>query len=525
LAEAAMGDIEAFTNRLLAVEEAWTELDRIEGLAAKDPTKAATAIDPETLLALESPQLLARAGDMLASWGHTARARDLLADGLKLEAPAAPLQLSYARRLRELGDLPGARAAYRAAMLRARPDAALLFEYAALEQRAGDAGAASAIAAIAPRFRVWNDAGLLAAGASLRAAGRPDLALQALLVAFRRGCRNSSLLADMLALREADPDLLTAPFVEEIAGGPTLVDAIEALAAHDKLAQAQDRGAIVAAAEAREAAPAFLGTSALHATLHAAIAARRPLSLIRLGDGEGRFLLGCRPELHGPLARNEAHSIAALMWSVWFGADISVETRLDEIMTALDVAIAEADMLGLPLADRLASDDANFGYLAVLEHNVAKLAPRTDRRLVDASCNIALDRIDPFLGRLLRGLDFLGLISPHPELGGRLQCHLGIGEVVSYDIPGEGRLGRPREVADRGQHFPAVYDRIMAELTVPRPGAVFLVAGGLLGKLYCARIRQLGGIAIDIGAIADAWMGINTRGPHLNDAARRALPA
>jgi hypothetical protein len=394
-----------------------------------------------------------------------------------------------------------------------------------LEQEAGDAGAAGAMAAIAPRFRVWNDAGVIAAGAALRAAGRPDLALRALLVAFRRGCRNPSLLADMLALRDADPDLLAAPFVEEIAGGPTLLDAIRAMAGHDKLAQAQDREAIVSAAEAREAAPAFLGTSALHATLSVAIAARRPLSLIRLGDGEGRFLLGRRPELHGPLARTEAHSIAALMWSVWFGADIREETRLDEIMTALDAAIAEADILGLPLADRLASDEANFGYLAVLEHHVAELALRTDRHMVDASCNIALNGVDPFLAGLLQGLDFLGLISPHPELASRLQRHLGIREVISYDIPGEGRLGRSREAADRGQHFPRVYDRIMAELTVPRPGAVFLVAGGLLGKLYCARIRQLGGIAIDIGAIADAWMGINTRGPHLDDAARRVLPA
>jgi len=519
-----MSEIEAFTRRLLAVEEAWTQLDWIERLAAKDQAGAAAAIDPEALLALENAQVLARAADLLASWGDTVRARDLLAEGLKREGPAAPLQLSYARRLRELGDLVGARVAYRAAMLRARPDAALLFEYAALEQQAGDAGAAGAIAAIAPGFRVWNDAGLIAAGAALRTAGRPDLALRALLVAFRRGCRTSSLFTDMLALRDADPDLLAAPFVEEIAGGPTLVEAIGALAAHNKLAHAQDRGAIVTAAEAREATPIHLGTSALHAALQAAIAERRPLSLIRLGDGEGRFLLGRRPELHGPLAKDEAQSIAALMWSVWFGADIRGETRLEEIMTTLDAAIGEADILGLPLADRLASDDANFGYLAVLEHHVAKLAPRTDGLLVDASCNIALDRIDPFLGRLLRGLDFLGLISPHPELAGRLRRHLGIGEVISYDIPGEGRLGRPREAADRGRHFPAVYDRIMAELTVPRSGAVFLVAGGLLGKLYCARIRQLGGIAIDIGAIADAWMGINTRGPHLDDAARRALP-
>jgi len=64
----------------------------------------------------------------------------------------------------------------------------------------------------------------------------------------------------------------------------------------------------------------------------------------------------------------------------------------------------------------------------------------------------------------------------------------------------------------------------MTELVVPRPGAVFLVAGGLLGKLYCARVRQLGGIALDIGAIADAWMGYNTRGRALDEAMTHVLP-
>jgi len=40
----------------------------------------------------------------------------------------------------------------------------------------------------------------------------------------------------------------------------------------------------------------------------------------------------------------------------------------------------------------------------------------------------------------------------------------------------------------------------------------------LLGKIYCDRIRELGGIALDIGALADAWVGKNTRGALLESA-------
>lgn len=57
----------------------------------------------------------------------------------------------------------------------------------------------------------------------------------------------------------------------------------------------------------------------------------------------------------------------------------------------------------------------------------------------------------------------------------------------------------------------------MREIEIPFRGACFVVAGGLLGKIYCERIRELGGIALDIGALADAWMGHDTRGNGFGD--------
>ncbi|HMI19321.1 MAG TPA: hypothetical protein VK533_07235 [Sphingomonas sp.] len=507
-----------FLRRVVAIEEAWAQLDRIE--ATRDVAGAVAAIGAGPILALGSAQLLGRAADLLASWGHEAEARDLRAAGPDPHAPTAPLQLARARQLREMGDLGGARLAYRATMVRARPDAALLFEYAALEQQAGDPEAASAVAEAAMPFRVWNDPDLIMAGRALRATGRPDLALRPFVLAFRRGYREPAFLNELFALRQADEALLGQPFVETIPGGPTLAEAIAALAAHARLAESQDRDALVAAARAREASPTCLATPQLRDGVRAAIAARRPLSLVRLGDGEGRFLLSRRADLRGPLQPDEAQAIGRLMWSIWFGSDMATaKSRLDEIMEAFEASVAGADLLGLPLAERLASDDANFGYLAVVEHFVAKL-PDAQRRIVDSACHIELDRGDPFLANLLSGLDFLGVIGPHPDLAVRLQARLGIGQVVSYDIPGEGRLGRLREAGDRGRHFPEIYDRLMTELTVPHPGAVFLVAGGLLGKIYCGRIRDLGGIALDIGAVADAWMGFNTRGAPLADLVR-----
>ncbi|HVT35380.1 MAG TPA: hypothetical protein VHE37_07350 [Nevskiaceae bacterium] len=58
--------------------------------------------------------------------------------------------------------------------------------------------------------------------------------------------------------------------------------------------------------------------------------------------------------------------------------------------------------------------------------------------------------------------------------------------------------------------YPTVFQRIFADIEFDR-GEVFLVGAGMLGKLLCARIRDLGGIAMDVGSIMDHWAGFATR--------------
>ena len=48
-------------------------------------------------------------------------------------------------------------------------------------------------------------------------------------------------------------------------------------------------------------------------------------------------------------------------------------------------------------------------------------------------------------------------------------------------------------------------------IDVPYQGAIFLVGAGVLGKIYCDVIKEKGGIAIDIGAIFDAWANVKSR--------------
>jgi len=497
---AAPNDIEPFLAALLAVERAAMLLDKAE------PT--ATEIEKAIELGATSAQILTRAATLLSDT-EPGRAHELLERAVALDAPPAPAQLALSRSFRARGDAAQASRWLRGAMLRARPDAALLLELASIESNQADAIAAAALA-----FPCRDLATAADAAGALLACGKRKAARIACTIAFQAGARGgdflmlySDLLAD--AALHDDPPLPDGPL-----GMPHWWN-VATRAGQARLTRAYPAAPLIARAEAREASGRWIGNDQLGAFLKDRIAAGAPFSWIRLGDGEARFLMHVHSDLRAALPPREADAIARQIWYAWFGhaLDALPPERLQELGRQLDQAIRDADLLGVTSAKRLREDAAHYGFCAALETYLhGLLEGQTSPMFTDALAALALNREDPFLGSLLRGLDFLGVVSPHPDLAARLQRHLNIGAVASYDLPGETRLARNAEAGNRGTHFPRVFEDVLRRLTVPRPGAVFLVAGGLLGKIYCGRIRAQGGIALDIGAVADAWVGQNARG-------------
>jgi hypothetical protein len=60
--------------------------------------------------------------------------------------------------------------------------------------------------------------------------------------------------------------------------------------------------------------------------------------------------------------------------------------------------------------------------------------------------------------------------------------------------------------------WPDFYRRLEEEIEVREQGEVFLVGAGLFGKSLCVRIRERGGIALDMGSTLDGIAGKVTRG-------------
>lgn len=490
-------DIPSFLKTLVDIEQAWAELDGEPDLAA---ARRAAAVGHR------SAQILLRAAATIGRSGERDEARALIEQGLHLDGPPAPLQLAYAVMLDEAGDRDGARSWLMGAMLRARPDAALGYKLAAIEAEAGETATAGAIIDASARLTCNDIDETIVAGRRLRDAGEAALACRVFARAFARGARDWRFLVDYGSLVASDPAL--AALTEDPAR-------LTVMSINARLALLDARDASVQAAHLREASAAWVDRGDLGAFLADRFARCEPFSWVRVGDGSARFLSHVDPSFRGSISAAEAAVIGPWLWRAWFGSNIAeVEPqRLQDLAVRLCQAITNADLLGVPSAGRLLHDRDQAGYCGLLEQHIRTLTDDgRERHFTDALFNYTLNEIDPFYHQLLEGRDFVGLIGPHPELAERMRERLRIGEVRSWDIPGEGGLGRERDKADRGLHFPLVYDRLLAELTVPYPGAVFLVAGGLLAKVYCDHIRALGGIALDIGAVADAWLGYNTRG-------------
>lgn len=93
-----------------------------------------------------------------------------------------------------------------------------------------------------------------------------------------------------------------------------------------------------------------------------------------------------------------------------------------------------------------------------------------------------------------------------------LKRHYGLKDITFHRVPGEkGHQHLLSNDAILGEHWPQRFVEIMEQLTEPLNGRLYLVAAGILGKLYCNQIKCAGGIAIDIGSLADGWMGHRTR--------------
>ena len=267
-----------------------------------------------------------------------------------------------------------------------------------------------------------------------------------------------------------------------------------------RLAAGLDGVAVIRAIEALQASRDWLDADALYARLTDAIGQNEPFSLIRLDHALARFICCTSLRVHLTLRPAELAAVADSVWRDWFDGRIETAgaAAVARLARGVEAAIGTADVVGLPDAEVIRDDRTNFGFLAEMQRLALERARGSFTSFQFAT---ALHRSMPFLRPLLQGLPFLGVVGAYPELARRLGHFCGIADARTILLPDADEAEPPETRLQRSE-------QVLAELTVPFRGALFLVAApGPCGLLFCGRIKALGGIALDIGAVAAAWAG------------------
>ena len=277
-----------------------------------------------------------------------------------------------------------------------------------------------------------------------------------------------------------------------------------------------------------------LNGNELAASIDDSIKGRKPFSLIRVGEGEGCFLSYKKYQNH----RDGTHEVFGVcakdIYRIWFDRDIHKASadELDQIRHLFWSAIEVADVIGVPTPERVIYEYAHFlgdmerhgysrGYVGVAEI-LSHLTQARERGLVRAPLFVDCDIARPLyewqdwssalactLPRMLKGHKDVTFVTCHAQLGAALQRVLGLAKTRTMLIPPErGRVKGGDLLA--GDHFFDHFQRINEELRRD-PGAIVIVAGGFLGKAYCATAKAASAVAIDIGSLADYWVGATTR--------------
>lgn len=263
----------------------------------------------------------------------------------------------------------------------------------------------------------------------------------------------------------------------------------------------------------------YLTSHDVGVSLEQALRHHAPFALVRLGDGEGACLrLGAADEhafarLYG---RNRAEFSA-----MWFGPEFAFrDNGFLSLAQRLPTEIARCDVIGIPYASWIEHEyricslrgiPSLVNVLRSLDHGAALADAGRHVGLCPQHMHVDL-HTDGVLEPILRRQRQVHVISCLDDLPALMQRRFGLDEVILHRIPGErGSASLLGERAITGTHYPEAFARLMQDLAQPQHGRLFLVAGGLLGKLYAATIRANGGVAVDIGSIVDAWSGRYTR--------------
>jgi hypothetical protein len=245
------------------------------------------------------------------------------------------------------------------------------------------------------------------------------------------------------------------------------------------------------------------------------VTTRTPIAVVRFGEGEAR-LLGARP--------GDRTSINAAIRKLrrQTGLTFSEEEML-KVKALVMLALDEADVIGLGTSPSFSEEHIELGERVASIYAARVAQGRKPAYLAHSLIN---NQLRDALPMLLAGQQRLSVVSCR-NIGPALKEQHDLADVAVYKVPSQYVVrdvdGPYEEALHDVPIWPDFYRRLEAEVTVRERGEVFLVGAGLFGKSLCVRIREMGGIAFDMGSTLDGIAKKVTRGR--NKPPSRPFPA
>lgn len=229
-----------------------------------------------------------------------------------------------------------------------------------------------------------------------------------------------------------------------------------------------------------------------------------PIAVVRFGEGEARLLAADPAD---PISVKTAIKKLRRQTGLTFSPE-----EMFKVKALVTTALDEADVLGLRTSASFADEHRELGgqIASIYAERVAQ-----GRKPAYLAHSLINNDLRDALPALLDGQRTASVVSCR-NIGSTLEADHGPMDVVVYQVPSQyvvRDVDGPYEAALHDVPiWPDFYRRLHAEIAVRDRGEIFLVGAGLFGKDLCIRIRELGGIALDMGSTLDGIAHKVTRG-------------
>ena len=236
---------------------------------------------------------------------------------------------------------------------------------------------------------------------------------------------------------------------------------------------------------------------------------KKPFLMLRLGDGESYGL---------PAPNGISDEDRIIRENKWWGKKLSNELRQKQIRYFQDT-LKHTDMIGIPGVFRFTRDlwsSVQFfnysmfkpqttvrGLNSVMNYiadGVASNVFESKSSFVEHRCHQALFKLED-VREMAEHAAQLIIISQYEE--GRMLSLFKHPSIYVIQIPKE-RMG--------DSALPFTIDVYVENLRkIASPGSLVLVSAGFAGKYFLKIAKDAGAVALDVGAMADYWLGFKTR--------------